>query len=139
VTLLDTNIISEVWRPERSIRVERWLDAQPAATLFVSTVTMAELHFGAWRLPDGRRKDLLLKAIADMTTGTFAERILPFDLRCSAASGKLRAARESLGQPILFADAAIAGTALTYGLRLATRNIRDFDHLGLDLINPFDA
>jgi toxin FitB len=139
VILLDTNIISETWRPERNMQVERWLDAQPSSTLFVSTITMAELHFGAWRLLDGRKKESLLKIIANMATDTFAERVLSFDVRCASAAGKLLADRERLGRPILFADAAIAGTALAYGLRLATRNLRDFDDTGIDLINPFDV
>lgn len=137
--LLDTNIISEIWRQKRSIHVERWIDARPTATLFISSITLAELQFGAYRLPDGRKKDTLFKVIAEMATDTFVQRILPFDSRCSNAFGRLRAERERIGKPIIFADAAIAATAITYGLSLATRNTRDFEDLGLDLINPFEA
>jgi len=136
--LLDTNIISEVWRQHRNIHVERWVDAQPRRMLFLSAVTLGELHYGAQRLPDGRRKDLLLTVIAELEQSTFAGRILPFDTRCSDVFGRLRAERERMGRPINVADAAIAATALTFKLSLATRNTRDFDDLGLDLINPFE-
>jgi toxin FitB len=137
--LLDTNVISELWRSKRNMGVERWIDLQPTATLFVSAITMAELHFGVCRLPEGSKKNVLLSALEKMTTDTFAQRILPFDARCTRAFGHLRAERERAGRPIVFADAAIAATALTYGLRLATRNLRDFDEIGLDLIDPFTA
>jgi toxin FitB len=137
--LLDTNVISELWRPKRNIDVERWIDSQPTSTLFVSAITIAELHFGASRLPDGNRKSLLFSVIDKMVTDTFVQRILPFDARCAGAFGQMRAERERLGRPIVFADAAIAATALTYGLSLATRNLRDFEGLGLALIDPFTA
>jgi toxin FitB len=139
VILLDTNIISDVWKPQRSLHVERWIDAQPTATLFVSTITLAELNSGACRLPEGRRKDVLLKAIDELATQMFAQRVLPFDQRCAHAFGRLRAERERIGRPIIFADAAIAATAWTHGLRLATRNQRDYEGIGLDLVNPFDT
>ena len=137
--LLDTNVISELWRPKRNMDVERWVDAQPTLTLFISSITLAELHFGVSRLPEGGRKNLLSNAIEKMVTDTFVQRILPFDARCARAFGQMKAERERLGRPIVFADAAIAATALTYGLTLATRNLRDFDGLGLALIDPFAA
>jgi hypothetical protein len=137
--LLDTNVVSELWRPQRNLGVERWVDAQPRAILFVSAITIGELRFGAYRLPDGRRKDLLLEVIAEMGRGPFAERVLPFDTRCTDVFGRLRADRERLGRPITFADAAIAAIALTYDLSLATRNTRDFEELDVELINPFEA
>jgi toxin FitB len=137
--LLDTNVISELWRPKLNKDVETWIDSQPTSTLFISAITFAELHFGASRLPDGSRKSLLLNAIDKMVTDTFVQRILPFDARCAGTFGQMRAKRESLGRPIVFADAAIAATALTYGLTLATRNLRDFESLGLELIDPFTS
>lgn len=135
--LLDTNVVSELWRPQRSLQVERWVDAQPRSALFVSAVTLGELRYGAHRLPEGRRKELLLRAIGELDTTVFAERILPFDTRCTDIFGRLRADRERIGRPIALADAAIAATALTYDLSLATRNISDFGDLALDLIDPF--
>jgi toxin FitB len=137
--LVDTNVISEIWRPERSLTVQKWLDTQQSGRLFISAITMGELYLGALRIADGRRKTNLLTMISELESGSFAGQILDFDIRCSKAYGRVKFQRERIGRPVLAADAAIAATAITHGLSLATRNIRDFEGLDLKLINPFEG
>jgi toxin FitB len=136
--LLDTNIISELWRPLPSRAVERWMDMQPTISLFISAITLGELRYGAMRLATGRRRDYLFLALSRLEEQTFQGRILPFDWHCSAAYGQIRTQREQLGRPILAADAVIAAISKTHGLKLATRNIKDFEALDIELINPFE-
>lgn len=135
--LLDTNIISEMWRERPSVNVAQWMDSQASISLFTSAITLGELSYGAQRLPEGRRKEHFMSAIAALETKTFEGRVLPFDRHCALAYGHVRTAREFLGRPILAADAAIAAIAITHGLKLATRNIKDFGELEIELINPF--
>jgi toxin FitB len=137
--LLDTNIISELWRPLPSRAVERWMDAQPTTSLFISAITVGELSYGAMRLAESKRRANFLQAISRLEKQSFEGRILAFDRHCSAAYGQIRTQREQLGRPILAADAVIAAMAKTHGLTLATRNIKDFEALDIELINPFDV
>ncbi len=74
-----------------------------------------------------------------MLNETYVGRILPFDLDAALENGKLRSVREAAGKPIGLADAQIAAICLVHGATLATRNVRDFDGLGLKLVNPFEA
>jgi toxin FitB len=136
--LVDTNVISELWRDRPNSRVVEWLEYQPRESIFVSSITLAELYFGIVRLDDGRNKLRMSKSIARIERETFAGRVLSFDNKTAVQFGIVRAAWERMGRPINFPDSAIAATALTYGLTLATRNIRDFEGLDLELINPFE-
>jgi predicted nucleic acid-binding protein len=84
--LLDTNIVSEAMKPEPNLVVRKWLDEQSAETLYLSSITIAELMFGIGALPKGKRRDKLTAAL-DSVLELFAERILPFDTnaaRCYA-------------------------------------------------------
>ncbi|MGL5139097.1 MAG: PIN domain-containing protein, partial [Beijerinckiaceae bacterium] len=81
--LVDTNIISELWKPEVSAAVSGWFDDQEAGRLFASSITFAELSYGAYRLQTGRRRDFLFSAIGRLAQDSFANRILPFDERCA--------------------------------------------------------
>jgi toxin FitB len=137
--ILDTNIISEIMKFKPHQNVESWLNAHPRGDLFLNSIILSELYAGAFRLPEAQRRVALIGMIADMEDSAFEGRILPFDARCARDFGLVTAARERAGLPIGFADAAIAATALTYRMRLATRNTGDFDGLGLELINPFEA
>ncbi len=80
--LLDTNVVSEAMKPEPASSVRQWLDAQAAETLYLSTVTIAELLFGVGALPDGKRKARLTAAVEGVI-GLFADRILPFDVNAA--------------------------------------------------------
>lgn len=137
--LLDTNVISEMMRPSPSQMVRSWLNARDTATLFVSSITQAELEHG-WRiLPEGRRKATLSTQVDQVFGVFFLGRVLGFDGAAARAYGEVKAARKLSGRPIADFDAQIASIARIENLALATRNVRDFEALGLTLINPFDA
>lgn len=137
--LLDTNVLSELLRAEPAPEVLAWFAAQPAEGLFVSTVTQAEMMLGVHLLPAGRRRATLEGALAAMFDEDFAERILPFDTGAVPAYVELVSRRRSLGRPISQFDAQIAAIARRAGAKLATRNIADFAHCGVDLIDPWST
>jgi hypothetical protein len=136
--ILDTNVVSEPWRPRPDAGVVDWLGAQPAATLFLCTPVLAELRFGAELLAAGRRKIHLLHAIDQLESRGYPGRILALDSMAANAFGRLAARRERLGRRMQPMDALIAAIALTHGAALATRDIDDFAGLGIEVINPFE-
>lgn len=139
MTILDTNVVSELMRQEANNAVLDWMDAQSAEELLLTAITAAEILHGIARLPDGKRKAGLREA-ADATLKTdFAGRILSFDEEAAEHYGQLVSVRERIGRPINMADALIAAICLSYGASLATRNVGDFEGLGLELVNPWEA
>ncbi len=137
--LLDTNVISELMRPVPAPAVERWVSNQPAAGMFISTITEAELRYGLALLPDGQRQRQLLSQAEAMLTEDFTGRILPFDSPAAVAYAQIAAARRRAGRPISQADAQIAAIALSRGATVATRNIGDFQDCGIKLLDPWSA
>jgi len=135
--LLDTNVLSEVLRPLPDIRVERWLDSQPDATLFTSAVTEAELCLGVALLPLGRRRTALAVAIRPILADDFTGHILPFDSPAAAAFAEVLASRRRSGRPMSQSDAQIAAIARSRGATLATRNVRDFEGYGITVVNSW--
>jgi toxin FitB len=135
--LLDTNILSELVRAMPDPAVERWLAAQPVASVFTSAITEAELRYGVALLPDGRRRAVLSHEMAAMLEVDFAGRILPFDSPAAMAYAEIAAVRRQAGRPMSQADAQIAAICQSRGAALATRNTSDFDGCGVTLINPF--
>jgi hypothetical protein len=135
--ILDTNVLSEPLRPTPDGVAVRWLDAQEPGTLFITAITVAELHCGVELLPAGKRKKALKSALTDEVLPLFGDRVLAFDAQAAVAFGKLHAVRRAAGAPISFADCAIAAIAQLHGFALATRNQRDFEHLPIKLIDPW--
>ncbi len=137
--VLDTNVVSELLRPLPDARALQWVDAQSADTLWLCSVVTAELLYGVARLPEGRRKQQLAKALESILHEDFDLRVLPFDLEASLVYAGIVARQESLGQPVSMADAQIAATCLRHDAILATRNVRDFEGMGVALVNPWVA
>nr|WP_163500484.1 type II toxin-antitoxin system VapC family toxin [Halomonas socia] len=137
--VLDTNVLSELMRPEPDPRVVDWLDRQDAAWVTISAITVAEILHGIERLPDGRRKAGFAAMAAAMFEEDFAGRILPFDSHAAAHYAEQVAASESRGRPVHMADAQIAAICLQHGAVLATRNIKDFETLGITTLNPWEV
>jgi predicted nucleic acid-binding protein len=137
--LLDTNVVSEIWRDSPNPRVVSWLDSQPEQQLFICTPVVAELRYGIDRLPDGGRKDRFRSAFETLCTSGYRGRVLSFDLDSAIWFGHLRADRDRIGRPIEPIDGMIAAIALANRMALVTRNVQDFSDIGLDLINPFSA
>jgi predicted nucleic acid-binding protein len=135
--VLDTNVLSEMMKAAPDRNVNAWLAAEPAAGLFISTITEAELHFGAALLPVGKRRQGLIEAIESLLTVDFAGRIIPFDSPAARAFASIAADRRRAGRPISQSDAQIAAIAQSRGASVATRKIADFDGCGIDLINPW--
>jgi toxin FitB len=139
VIVLDTNVVSELLRVAPEQRVVRWLEAQPVRSVFTTTITQAEILFGIGVLPPGRRRAALAAAAQAIFGEDLVEHVLPFDGDAALAFAKISAQRRSLGRPISQLDAMIAAIADSRGARLATRNVRDFEHCGVDLVDPWDA
>jgi toxin FitB len=138
--IVDTNVVSELMRPTPDRAVLAWLNSKPASDIWLSAVSVAELFYGVSRLPTGQRRSGLESAILDVVEIDFVGRILPFDLVAARYYGEVAAMWDRLGRPLAIADRMIASTAWAFGASgIATRNIRDFADLGLDLINPWDG
>lgn len=135
--VLDTNVLSELVRPEPARSVLRWLAAQPVAQLFITTISEAEILYGLALLPRGRRRTLLESAARQMFAEDFADRLLPFDSAAAREFAAIAAARRRQGRSIAMLDAEIAAIARAQGARLATRNLGHFDDCGIDLIDPW--
>ena len=136
--LLDTNVISEAMKPAPERAVRDWLDAQAAETLFLSSVTIAELSFGIAALPKGRRKDNLSAALEGLLA-LFAARVLPFDTAAAQRYGELAAKARIAGRGFPTPDGYIAAIAATQGFIVATRDASAFAAAGLQVINPWNA
>ena len=139
--LLDTNVLSELMRPQPSPAVLAWFDARQAerTPLLTSSITQAEVLLGIALLPAGRRRSGLAVAAAGLFDEDFgADACLPFDAAAAADYAMLVAARTARGRPISTEDGQIAAIALSRGLVLATRNGRDFDDItGLTVQDPW--
>lgn len=133
--ILDTNVVSEALRPEPAPQVIDWLDGQDAETLFLTSVSLAELLVGAAYLPEGRRRSAggLERAVATL----FGERVLPFDAAAAEAFAPMVAAARSNGVQVGFADGQIAAIAVIRGFAVATRDAGSFRATGVELINPW--
>jgi predicted nucleic acid-binding protein len=135
--LLDTNIVSEFMKTNPDTRVMDWLNARAKIDFHLCTPVIAEIRYGIAQLPDGKRKDNMLGACERLEAETFAGRILPFDHRAAHCYAELRATRRKTGKPMSVMDAMIAAIALAHAMTLATRNVRDFEGLGVPLVDPF--
>ncbi len=136
--LLDTNVVSELMRAVPAQTVLDWFAAHNAADLFISAVTEAELRTGVAILPAGQRRDLLQSAVDAMIDQDFHGRVLPFDSPAAKAYAEIAAQRRAAGRPIAEADCQIAAIARATGAPVATRNVKDFDGCGIQLINPWN-
>lgn len=136
--VLDTNVVSEAMRPEPAPAVLGWMDAQIAETLFISSVTVAELLFGVGALPDGRRKQKLA-ATLDGMLGLFEGRILPFDAEAARRYAHLAVAARSTGKGFPLPDGYIAAIAAAHDFVVASRDPSAFATAGLAVIDPWQA
>lgn len=135
--VLDTNVISELMRPRPEARVLAWMDGQPAADLYTTALTQAEILYGLALLPAGRRRDDLLAAARPIFERDLAGRVLAFDGEAAAAYPDIAVRRRLSGRPIAQVDCQIAAIAAARGARLATRNGRDFTGCGITVIDPW--
>lgn len=137
--VLDTNVLSEVMKPAPASKVVRWLASQPPSRLFTTTITQGEILYGLALMPKGKRRSGLESAIAGMFAEDFGGRILSFDSDAAQVFSQIASVRKTMGRPITHADAQVAAIARSRGAALATRNVSDFDHCGVTVINPWDS
>jgi predicted nucleic acid-binding protein len=135
--VLDTNVISELLRPAPAETVEQWLAAQDGGSVFLTSISEAELLHGVALLPAGRRKTALAKAIKGILDEEFRSRILPFDSSAATAYAAIAAECRAAGRPLSHFDGQIAAIARAHGAAVATRNTSDFKHCGIEVINPW--
>jgi len=138
VIVLDTNVISELMRPQPESRALAWANGLDPEAVSMTAMNEAEILHGLARLPDGRRKQQLQQSWDLLVAELFVGRIWPFTSKAAHWYGELLWRRELLARPMATADALIAATALAHGVSLATRNVADFAEIGLELINPWD-
>lgn len=136
--LLDTNVVSEAMKPEPASSVRQWLDAQAAETLYLSTITIAELLFGVGALQDGKRKARLTAAVEGVIS-LFADRILPFDAGAARRYAGLAVKARSAGKGFPTPDGYIAAIAASRGFAVASRDTTAFAAVGLAVIDPWTA
>ena len=135
--LLDTNILSELMRPQVNPNVIDWLDNQQEGDLYISSITIAEIKLGIALLPEGKKRNLLTGA-ADYMLQNFADRLLDFDALSAEKYASIVADCTKMGRPISVEDAQIAAISQVHQYVLVTRNVRDFAMIDLlDIYNPF--
>ena len=135
--LLDTNVISELFRKAPEPTVEAWLAAQNGAEVYLSAVSEAELRLGVALLPPGRRREALSEIVERVLQEDFRGRVLPFDSPAAAAYAVIAADRRKRGRPISQFDCQLAAIARANAAAVATRNVGDFEGCGVDLIDPW--
>lgn len=136
--VLDTNVLSELLRPEPNPVVQEWLNRQVVETLYLASVTVAELFFGVAVLPDGKRKAVLEQAV-QQTVALFGERILPFDTAAARCHAALAVRARSLGKGFPTPDGYIAAIAACRNFAVATRDVAPYLAGGVTVINPWEA
>ena len=134
--LVDTNVVSELTRDVPDARVLAFLVDHD--DLWLSAIVLHELDFGIGLLPPGRRRDSIGAILSEFVT-EYGDRILPVGYSEAAQAAKFRAQMHSSGRILDLGDALIAGTAKTNALAIATRNVRDFENLDLEVVNPWDS
>ena len=134
--LLDTNVVSETTKDQPEPSVIDFLSRQ--TDLWLSSLVIHELEFGVQLAPQGRRRERLVASVSRFLAD-FSDRILPVDRASAEWAARFRADAVRSGRRPALIDVLIAGTAWTHGLAIATRNVRDFSGLGVEIMNPWDS
>ena len=136
---IDTNVASELMRPNPAPAVAVWIAERDAGEIYLTAVSEAELRYGVAILPAGKRRNALEAAMTRWLDQGFRERILPFDSAAARAYAEIAAARRDAGRPLGEADCQIAAICRSKGAVLVTRNVRDFEGTGVNIIDPWRA
>jgi len=136
--VLDTNVVSEAMKPDPNPAVQQWLNAQAAETLYLSSITLAELMFGISALPSGRRKAALSQTLEGLLN-LFDDRILAFDTDAARHYAELAVAARAAGKGFPTPDGYIGAIAKAKGFSVATRDVAPFQAAGIKIIDPWVA
>lgn len=137
--VLDTNVLSALMREIPDRPVVEWLDRQAAESIWITSITVFEARLGLALLPKGKRRQTLESAFNSLMAEDLEGRVLDFDQSAAEAAAQLSAERQRNGQTIDIRDTQIAGIVIARRAELATRNVRHFSDVGVDVINPWDA
>lgn len=133
--LIDTNVLSELRRKVPDAKVVNWFSQRPAGTLYLSVLTVGEVRKGVEAMPDLERRLVLLDWLETELPAFFSGRILPIDMAVADRWGHMLA---QAARPLPAVDSLLAATASQHGLILVTRNVRDVQGLGVQILNPWD-
>ena len=136
--LLDTNVVSEAMKPQPHAAVRTWLNDQASETLYLSSVTVAELLFGIGALPSRKRKDMLAQTL-DGLMRLFRDRVLAFDLDAARRYAEQAVTAKGAGRGFPTPDGYIAAIAASRGFIVASRDTAPYEAAGVTVINPWEA
>lgn len=139
MTILDTNVLSELMQPKPSPRVVSWVANQPAEELYTTSITEAEIFHGIELLSKGKRRERLLLSAEGLFRQDLEGRVFGFESDAARVFAKIAAARRALGRPINNADAQIAAITRVQRARLVTRNVADFEDCGIEVVDPWEG
>jgi len=137
--ILDTNVLSALMRAEPDTVVMNWLNGQIAESIWITSITLFEARFGLALLAEGERRRQLTARFDELLLLDLENRVLFFDQQSAREAADIAARRQRAGRPIDMRDTFIAGIALARKARIATRNVRHFNDLPVEVINPWDA
>jgi predicted nucleic acid-binding protein len=135
--ILDTNVLSALMQQKVDLKVVAWLDDQPAESVWITSITLFEARYGLALLAPGKRRSSLQLRFESLLQDDLENRVLMFDANAAAQAAQLAAERKARGRPVDMRDTFIAGVALARRARLATRNLRHFDDLTVDVVDPW--
>jgi predicted nucleic acid-binding protein len=139
MTVLDTNVLSSLMRTTPEAAVVRWLDRQPADSIWITSITLFEARFGLSLLARGKKRLALERAFERVVEDDLANRVLDFDSIAADAAARLAAERRHAGRPVDLRDTLIAGIALARRATIATRNTKHFEGLDVPVVDPWSA
>jgi toxin FitB len=137
--ILDTNVVLEIMRTSPDHRIADWLDRQPRASIWTTSVTIFEIRFGLEAMPLGKRRSVLLVGFENWLGEIVEGRIANYDETAARRAAELAAARQKIGRPGELRDTMIAGIVLASHATLATRNVKHFEDIAKSVINPWEA
>ena len=137
--LLDTNVLSELMRPDPDVNVIAWLDKQPRTSVWTTSVNVLEIRFGLQVMESGKRQSVLSHAFEHLISESLQQRVVMFDTAAAFLAADLMASRQKSGRRGEMRDTMIAGIALSSRATLATRNVRHFEDLDLPVVNPWNS
>jgi toxin FitB len=139
VIVLDTNVLSALMREVPELPVVEWLDAQPAESVWITSLTVFETRFGLKSLQQGKRRKALESSFDALLVEDLEGRVLDFDTAAADAAAGLAASRQRAGRPVDVRDTLIAGIVMARRATLATRNVKHFADLSVPVVNPWDC
>jgi predicted nucleic acid-binding protein len=135
--MLDTNVLSGLMQRVPDQRLVEWLDDQPVESIWTTAITVLEVRMGLELLAPGQRRGQLEQAFDRLLAEHLEGRVQTFDQTAAMAAGTIAASRQSAGRTLEIRDLQIAGIATARRASVATRNVRHFEGLGLDVIDPW--